>query len=319
LMYIHQHMQMVGQRKTINRKVVVGENVKSNMKIIVSKEDKDYINECLESGEVLKEDLRRWFKEKWVDVSRKVKGKHPPCGRKDADGKAYPKCRPSKKVSKETPKTASSYSKKEKKAMTSQKRRAEKKDPKVGKGNKPTMTHFDENQHVDERSRSFAFTRKKRLFSQPERMSNPLRYKEVDRLNENMEKRIILQISEEQFKRLFEYNEETPVLIYEDEDGSVQSTNFESTNLLNEAEYQGRKVQLGKIMQGDVKKFKVYVKNDKGKVVKVNFGFGGKSAKGKRMVIKKNNPKRRKSFRARHNCDNPGPRWKPRYWACRTW
>jgi hypothetical protein len=88
---------------------------------------------------------------------------------------------------------------------------------------------------------------------------------------------------------------------------------------LNEAEYQGRKVKLGKIMQGDVKKFKVYVKNDKGKVVKVNFGFGGKSAKGKRMPIKKNNPKRRKSFRARHNCDNPGPRWKPRYWACRTW
>ena len=88
---------------------------------------------------------------------------------------------------------------------------------------------------------------------------------------------------------------------------------------LNEAEYQGRKVQLGKIMQGDIKKFKVYVKNDKGKVVKVNFGFGGKSAKGKRMVIKKNKPQRRKSFRARHNCDNPGPRWKARYWACRTW
>ena len=68
------------------------------MNIIVSKEDKDYINECIESGEVLKEDLRRWFKEKWVDVSRKVDGKHPPCGRKDADGKSYPKCRPSKKV-----------------------------------------------------------------------------------------------------------------------------------------------------------------------------------------------------------------------------
>ena len=88
---------------------------------------------------------------------------------------------------------------------------------------------------------------------------------------------------------------------------------------LNEAEYQGRTVQLGKPMQGDVKKFKVYVKNPAGKVVKVNFGFGGKSAKGKRMVIKKNNPARRKSFRARMNCDNPGPRWKPRYWACRTW
>lgn len=94
---------------------------------------------------------------------------------------------------------------------------------------------------------------------------------------------------------------------------------YENDSYLFEAEYQGRKVQLGKIMQGDIKKFKVYVKNDKGKVVKVNFGFGGKSAKGKRMVIKKNNPERRRSFRARHNCDNPGPRWKPRYWACKTW
>ena len=103
--------------------------------------------------------------------------------------------------------------------------------------------------------------------------------------------------------------------IYEDVYGSVE----EVEDFLMEAEYQGRKVQLGKIMQGDIKKFKVYVKNDKGKVVKVNFGFGGKSAKGKRMVIKKNNPERRRSFRARMNCDNPGPRWKPRYWACKTW
>ena len=107
--------------------------------------------------------------------------------------------------------------------------------------------------------------------------------------------------------------------LYEDLHGSVERTDFVSNDLINEGEYQGRKVQLGKIMQGDIKKFKVYVKNDKGKVVKVNFGFGGKSAKGKRMVIKKNNPERRRSFRARHNCDNPGPRWKPRYWACRTW
>jgi len=81
---------------------------------------------------------------------------------------------------------------------------------------------------------------------------------------------------------------------------------------LNEAEYQGRKVKLGKIMRGDVKKFKVYVKNDKGNVVKVNFGQKG-------VKIKKNNPERRKSFRARHNCENPGPRWKARYWSCRKW
>ena len=107
--------------------------------------------------------------------------------------------------------------------------------------------------------------------------------------------------------------------LYEDEYGSVEETNFIIGDLITEAEYQGRKVQLGKIMQGDVKKSKVYVKNDKGKVVKVNFGFGGKSAHGKIMRIKKNNPERRKSFRARHNCDTPGPRWKPRYWACRTW
>jgi hypothetical protein len=81
---------------------------------------------------------------------------------------------------------------------------------------------------------------------------------------------------------------------------------------INEAEYQGRKVELGKISQGDVKKFKVYVKNAKGNVVKVNFGQKG-------MTIKKGNPGARKSFRARMNCDSPGPRWKARYWSCRKW
>ena len=81
---------------------------------------------------------------------------------------------------------------------------------------------------------------------------------------------------------------------------------------VNEAEYQGRKVKLGKIMQGDVKKFKVYVNNDKGNAVKVNFGQKG-------MVIKKDNPDARKSFRARMNCDEPGPRWKARYWSCLKW
>jgi hypothetical protein len=82
---------------------------------------------------------------------------------------------------------------------------------------------------------------------------------------------------------------------------------------LNEAEYQGRKVPLGKPMQGDVAKSKVYVKDPKtGNVKKVNFGDPN-------MKIKKSNPERRKSFRARHNCDNPGPRTKARYWSCRAW
>jgi len=82
---------------------------------------------------------------------------------------------------------------------------------------------------------------------------------------------------------------------------------------LAEAEYQGRDVPLGKPMRGDVKKFKVYVRDPKtGNVKKVNFGD-------KTMRIKKSNPARRKSFRARHNCDNPGPRTKARYWSCRKW
>jgi hypothetical protein len=105
----------------------------------------------------------------------------------------------------------------------------------------------------------------------------------------------------------FKLNMDLNETLYKDEYGSVQSIDY-NKEFINEAEYQGRKVQLGKIMQGDVKKSKVYVKNDKGKVVKVNFGFGGKSAHGKRMTIKKNNPARRKNFRARMNCDNPGPR-----------
>ncbi len=87
----------------------------------------------------------------------------------------------------------------------------------------------------------------------------------------------------------------------------------EHANVLTEAEYQGRKVSLGKPIRGDVKKFKVYVKDPKtGNVKKVNFGDPN-------MKIKKSNPARRRSFRARHNCDNPGPRTKARYWSCRKW
>ena len=88
---------------------------------------------------------------------------------------------------------------------------------------------------------------------------------------------------------------------------------FNEDDEIDEAEYQGRKVPLGKPMRGDVKKFKVYVKDPKTKnVKKVNFGDPD-------MKIKKSNPARRRSFRARHNCDNPGPRTKARYWSCRKW
>jgi hypothetical protein len=316
------------------------------MNIIVSKEDRDYINECLESGEVLKEDLRRWFKEKWVDVSKKVNGKHPPCGRKDAEGKSYPKCRPSKKVSKETPKVASSYSKKEKKSMTTQKRRAEKKNPKQGKGNTPTFTRYDEsineymrkNTTIEEnRTITLNFDTITETNTYPKLNSNHV--SKID-ISEGLKFHIVNKQSiidnvykkgTDNFNNLLEecrdlymngdleLSDDDLSFIMENEYGPIENTNYTVGDMLNEAEYQGRKVQLGKIMQGDIKKFKVYIKNDRGKVVKVNFGFGGKSAKGKRMVIKKNNPARRKSFRARMRCDNPGPRDSARYWACRSW
>ncbi len=96
--------------------------------------------------------------------------------------------------------------------------------------------------------------------------------------------------------------------------GSEKALEFlsEQGQTLEEAKYQGRTVPLGKPMKGDVKKSKVYVKGPKGNVVKVNFGD-------KKLSIKKHIPGRRKNFRARHNCDNPGPRWKARYWSCRAW
>lgn len=83
---------------------------------------------------------------------------------------------------------------------------------------------------------------------------------------------------------------------------------------LEEAEKKGRRVQLNKpfLTPGGPKKRAVYVKNEKGNVIKVNFGDPN-------MRIKKNNPARRKSFRARHNCANPGPKTKARYWSCRAW
>lgn len=88
---------------------------------------------------------------------------------------------------------------------------------------------------------------------------------------------------------------------------------YNEDETLDEAEYQGRKVSLGKPMRGDVKKFKVYVRDPKTKnIKKVNFGDPN-------MRIKKSNPARRRSFRARHNCSNPGPRTKARYWSCRKW
>jgi len=121
-----------------------------------------------------------------------------------------------------------------------------------------------------------------------------------------------------------DFYENITIPVYQNEE-YIGTLKFEliDEDIFEEAEYRGRKVQLNKPMRGDVKKFKVYVKDPKtGNVKKVNFGHGGTSAKRKgekTMKIKKSNPKRRKSFRARHNCDNPGPKTKARYWSCRMW
>tara|TARA_R100000231_G_scaffold107506_1_gene79530 strand:+ start:192 stop:530 length:339 start_codon:yes stop_codon:yes gene_type:complete len=81
---------------------------------------------------------------------------------------------------------------------------------------------------------------------------------------------------------------------------------------IEEAMYQGRKVKLNDPIRGGAKKFYVYVK-DGDKVKKVSFG----DTTG--LSIKRDDPARRKSFRARHNCDNPGPKTKARYWSCYQW
>ena len=108
------------------------------------------------------------------------------------------------------------------------------------------------------------------------------------------------------------FNDLTDVTLHGDEFYEAFGWIGENDENIEEAEYQGRTVKLNKPMRGDVKKFKVYVKNPKGNVVKVNFGDPD-------MKIKKSNPARRKSFRARHNCDTPGPKHKARYWSCRKW
>ena len=119
---------------------------------------------------------------------------------------------------------------------------------------------------------------------------------------------IVIQVTESVLGLLESY-----ASAYNDGNRHTSTENDDDDFKVREAEYQGRQVPLGKPMAGDVKKSKVYVRNPKtGKVIKVNFGQKG-------MKIKKSNPGRRKNFRARHNCANPGPRTKARYWSCRAW
>ena len=112
----------------------------------------------------------------------------------------------------------------------------------------------------------------------------------------------------------FKYKDPKTGEVYEYERKGIYKKSGRTLVPVRAAKYQGRTVKLNKPFRtpDGPKKFSVYVKNEKGNVVKVNFGDPN-------MEIKKDNPKRRKSFRARHKCDTPGPKWKARYWSCKKW
>jgi hypothetical protein len=346
----------------------------------------------------MNEDLDKWFKEKWVNIGKKVDGKHPPCGT-SGEKKGYAKCVPAAK--------AAGMSKKEKESATRRKRDAQNdadrggKDSK-GQGKTPIyVSTKPKNEEWSDKYKSSIDCNNPKGFSQKAHCAGKKKNEDMnieEKLNLFLEKNCPTDpakwsASKSAAKSKFDVypsayangwaaknykskgggwktcNEGEANALCEDcwdgykqvgmkdkggkqvpncvpvsedidsdddvnyglvepEEYDVEDEDMEdfisfmrayskdlseaNCNCVYEAEYQGRNVQLGKPMQGDVKKFKVYVKNPAGNVVKVNFGQKG-------MKIRKSNPAARKSFRARMNCDNPGPRHKANYWSCRKW
>lgn len=121
---------------------------------------------------------------------------------------------------------------------------------------------------------------------------------------------LIEEVHDELFANNCSWDDEWDEFVWEVEASEI----YDEDGKVIAAEKGGRKVTLNKPFRtpDGPKKFSVYVKNERGNVVKVNFGDPN-------MKIKKNIPERRRSFRARHNCDNPGPKWKARYWSCKAW
>ena len=117
-----------------------------------------------------------------------------------------------------------------------------------------------------------------------------------------------------QFQGAYAHHPDVEARLAEQEEACCDDCEDHFDHIVEETEYQGKKVKLNNPFRtpSGPKKFSVYVKNDKGNVVKVNFGDPN-------MEIKRDDPKRRASFRARHGCDNPGPKWKAKYWSCYQW
>ena len=315
----------------------------------------------------MNEDLDKWFKEKWVNIGKKVDGKHPPCGT-SGEKRGYAKCVPAAK--------AAGMSKKEKESATRRKRDAQNdagrggSDSK-GQGKKPIYVSTkpkNETMNIEERLNLFLekncptdpskwsaskSAAKSKFDVYPSAYANGWAAKNYKSkgggwktCNEG-EVNALCEACWDGYKQVGmkdKGGKQVPNCVPVSEDinsdddinyGLVEPEEYDvededmvdfisfmrsyskqlseaNCNCVYEAEYQGRNVKLGKPMQGDIKKFKVYVKNPAGNVVKVNFGQKG-------MKIRKSNPAARKSFRARMNCDSPGPRHKANYWSCRKW
>jgi len=306
-------------------------------------------NTCIHCGNIANENLKKWFSDKWVNIGKKDKsGKHPACGT-SGKKRGYAKCVPASK--------AGSMSKKQKQSATRRKRAAQNKanrggtDSTRGGGKKPIRVktkaenkmkycQHDEcakvSEHIYEKKDACYSKVKSRYDVWPSAYASGalVKCRKVGAKNwgnkskkeSTNEARGTCWVGYKQVGMKDKGGKQVPNCVKEVYDIYWENQNescgytieVDRDDNLKEAEYQGRKVKLGKPMQGDAKKFKVYVKNDKGNVVKVNFGQGG-DAKGGTMRIRKDNPAARKSFRARMNCDTPGPRHKARYWSCRKW
>lgn len=234
------------------------------------------------------EDLRNWFdkdhpKGNWKRYNTKGEAIGP-CAREEGEG--TPKCLSNEKAAKMT--------KKERAAAVRRKRKEDPVADKKGKGNKPKMVSNKIKESAMEKinvrgvhSEMILFINEKRCFVESVNRLGPTTY-------------VVEYVSEE--------NKEGKEFFLEHEFATV----VDETEPVDLNEEKESKKPLNKIFRGGPKKFYVFVKNDKGNVVKVTFGD-------KKMEIKRDDPERRKNFRARHGCNNPGPKWKARYWACKTW
>jgi hypothetical protein len=240
--------------------------------------------------DALSEDLKRWFKEKWVDISRKDKsGKHPPCGRAKASGKKYPKCRPSVRVSSETPETSGEMSDKEKKSAVRQKRTAEK--TKKRKGKKPIMTsHHDIKEEV---------------LLEKNKPTNPGLYSRV----------------KAQAKQKFDvypsaYANAWLVKEYKKRGGGFKSVSEERLNTIDQA--------IENLFEAASKKDmpcnKPRASTSAGKKMMVKACEGGKEKIvhfGAKGYGHNYSAAARKSFKARHKCSEKKSKLSAQYWACK--